>query len=61
VINTPELGVPRAQDEPAGQQGRASPDGQHAVTMGRLRRKLGNPPVITTTPGVGYRISGPSG
>jgi DNA-binding response OmpR family regulator len=26
------------------------------VTIGRLRRKLGDPPVITTTPGVGYRI-----
>ena len=26
------------------------------VTVGRLRRKLGGPPVITTTPGVGYRI-----
>ncbi|KAB2349139.1 response regulator transcription factor [Actinomadura rudentiformis] len=28
------------------------------VTVGRLRRKLGDPPVITTTPGVGYRIAG---
>jgi len=28
------------------------------VTVGRLRRKLGDPPVITTTPGVGYRIPG---
>jgi DNA-binding response OmpR family regulator len=28
------------------------------VTIGRLRRKLGDPPVIITTPGVGYRISG---
>jgi DNA-binding response OmpR family regulator len=28
-----------------------------AVTIGRLRRKLGDPPVIATTPGVGYRIS----
>jgi DNA-binding response OmpR family regulator len=28
-----------------------------AVTLGRLRRKLGDPAVITTTPGVGYRIS----
>jgi DNA-binding response OmpR family regulator len=28
-----------------------------AVTIGRLRRKLGNPPVISTTPGVGYRIA----
>ena len=27
-----------------------------AVTIGRLRRKLGQPPVITTRPGVGYRI-----
>jgi len=27
-----------------------------AVTIGRLRRKLGNPPVITTTPGIGYRL-----
>jgi DNA-binding response OmpR family regulator len=27
------------------------------VTMGRLRRKLGKPPVIMTTPGVGYRIA----
>ncbi|MBV1852707.1 response regulator transcription factor [Catellatospora tritici] len=26
------------------------------VTVGRLRRKLGDPPIITTTPGVGYRI-----
>ena len=29
-----------------------------AVTIGRLRRKLGDPPVITTTPGIGYRIAG---
>jgi DNA-binding response OmpR family regulator len=28
------------------------------VTIGRLRRKLGDPPVIMTTPGVGYRIAG---
>ncbi|MET9608129.1 response regulator transcription factor [Streptomyces sp. NPDC006512] len=27
------------------------------VTIGRLRRKLGDPPVITTTTGVGYRIA----
>jgi DNA-binding response OmpR family regulator len=27
------------------------------VTVGRLRRKLGDPPVITTRPGVGYRIT----
>ena len=26
------------------------------VTVGRLRRKLGDPPVIVTTPGIGYRI-----
>jgi DNA-binding response OmpR family regulator len=26
------------------------------VTIGRLRRKLGEPPVISTTPGVGYRL-----
>jgi len=31
------------------------------VTIGRLRRKLGDPPVITTTPGVGYRITGQPG
>ena len=31
------------------------------VTIGRLRRKLGDPPVITTTPGVGYRIAGQPG
>ena len=30
------------------------------VTIGRLRRKLGDPPVITTTPSVGYRIVGPT-
>ena len=29
------------------------------VTVGRLRRKLGDPPVITTMPTVGYRIAGP--
>ena len=29
------------------------------VTIGRLRRKLGEPPVITTMPGVGYRITEP--
>lgn len=28
------------------------------VTIGRLRRKLGDPPVIVTTPAVGYRIVG---
>ena len=27
------------------------------VTIGRLRRKLGDPPLISTTPGVGYRIT----
>ncbi|MEV4711668.1 response regulator transcription factor [Micromonospora sp. NPDC049374] len=27
------------------------------VTVSRLRRKLGNPPIIATTPGVGYRIA----
>lgn len=27
------------------------------VTIGRLRRKLGDPPVILTTPGVGYRLT----
>jgi DNA-binding response OmpR family regulator len=27
------------------------------VTIGRLRRKLGDPPVITTTPGVGDGIA----
>jgi DNA-binding response OmpR family regulator len=27
------------------------------ATIGRLRRKLGDPPIITTTPGVGYRIA----
>ena len=30
------------------------------VTIGRLRRKLGDPPVITTRPGVGYRIATPA-
>jgi DNA-binding response OmpR family regulator len=30
------------------------------VTMGRVRRKLGEPPVIETIPGVGYRIDHPS-
>jgi DNA-binding response OmpR family regulator len=29
-----------------------------AVTVGRLRRKLGDPPVIATMPRVGYRIGG---
>ncbi|WP_328619171.1 response regulator transcription factor [Streptomyces sp. NBC_00354] len=29
-----------------------------AVTISRLRRNLGCPQVITTTPGVGYRIAG---
>lgn len=32
-----------------------------AVTIGRLRRKLGGPPVISTTPGVGYRIAAAPG
>ncbi|WP_007513935.1 response regulator transcription factor [Pseudofrankia saprophytica] len=31
------------------------------VTIGRLRRKLGDPPVITTTPRVGYRIAAGDG
>jgi DNA-binding response OmpR family regulator len=30
------------------------------VTISRLRRKLGEPPVIATTPGVGYRIASQS-
>ncbi|MCU1489774.1 MAG: two component transcriptional regulator, winged helix family, partial [Acidimicrobiaceae bacterium] len=29
------------------------------VTISRLRRKLGEPPVIETVPNVGYRIVGP--
>jgi DNA-binding response OmpR family regulator len=29
------------------------------VTIGRLRRKLGEPPAIVTTPGVGYQIASP--
>lgn len=28
-----------------------------SVTVGRLRRKLGGPPIIETLPGVGYRIT----
>ena len=28
-----------------------------SVTVSRLRRKLGDPPVILTTPGVGYRLA----
>jgi DNA-binding response OmpR family regulator len=31
------------------------------VTIGRLRRKLGEPSIITTTSGVGYRITNPGG
>ena len=30
-----------------------------AVTIGRLRRKLGEPPVIETATRVGYRVVGP--
>jgi DNA-binding response OmpR family regulator len=30
------------------------------VTIGRLRRKLGPPPLITTTPGIGYRLAPPT-
>jgi DNA-binding response OmpR family regulator len=30
------------------------------VTIGRLRRKLGAPPIITTTAGVGYRVTDPA-
>jgi DNA-binding response OmpR family regulator len=30
------------------------------VTIGRLRRKLGEPRVIETIPGAGYRISQPA-
>lgn len=29
-----------------------------AVTVGRLRRKLGEPQVVHTLPGVGYRLVG---
>jgi DNA-binding response OmpR family regulator len=28
------------------------------VTISRLRRRLGEPPVIETVPSVGYRVSG---
>jgi DNA-binding response OmpR family regulator len=31
-----------------------------AVTISRLRRKLGGPAVILTTPGVGYRVADPA-
>ncbi len=30
-----------------------------AMTISRLRRKLGDPPAIETIPGVGYRLAGP--
>jgi DNA-binding response OmpR family regulator len=30
------------------------------VTIARLRRKLGPPQIIATTPGIGYRVLGPS-
>ncbi|GAA4619757.1 response regulator transcription factor [Actinoallomurus vinaceus] len=30
------------------------------VTIGRLRRKLGDPPVVVTSPGVGYRVLDPA-
>jgi DNA-binding response OmpR family regulator len=30
------------------------------VTIGRLRRKLGDPPVLVTAPGVGYRLAEPA-
>lgn len=30
------------------------------VTIGRLRRKLGDPPAIATLPGVGYRVTEPA-
>jgi DNA-binding response OmpR family regulator len=30
------------------------------VTIGRLRRKLGDPQVIHNTPGIGYRIGPPA-
>jgi DNA-binding response OmpR family regulator len=32
-----------------------------SVTVGRLRRKLGEPPIIATTPGIGYRVIEPTG
>jgi hypothetical protein len=59
--------VAQPQQQPAAQQRRGGPGGEHAdpftntVTVGRLRRKLGNPPIIITTPGVGYRITDPLG
>ncbi|WP_198679357.1 response regulator transcription factor [Thermomonospora amylolytica] len=31
------------------------------VTIGRLRRKLGDPPIVITRPGVGYRIADQAG
>lgn len=31
------------------------------VTISRLRRKLGDPPVIVTSPGIGYRITSATG
>ena len=34
--------------------------GTVSVTISRLRRKLGNPPVIETIPHLGYRIAGPA-
>ncbi|MGW1076063.1 helix-turn-helix domain-containing protein [Streptomyces sp. NPDC002537] len=30
------------------------------VTLGELRARLGDPPVITTVPGHGYHIDGPA-
>lgn len=51
--------------EPSAAQQRAEREGEDTdpftntvtVTIGRLRRKLGTPPIITTTPGAGYRIT----
>ena len=34
--------------------------GTVSVTISRLRRKLGHPPVIETIPHLGYRIAGPA-
>ena len=51
--------LPRAEDllEPVWDEQADPFTNTVTVTIGRLRRKLGDPAVIMTTPGVGYRIA----
>jgi hypothetical protein len=62
IASTARIGVPVRRGTPRESMGRERRPVHHYRHghLSRLRRKLGEPPVITTTPGMGYRIANPA-